>query len=193
LEHLVLQHAESDAGRGAAEVGPAPLAVSDLVAALPIVGVGEVGLGVVVGVAAVSNAQIVSPSEYWAATSVAADQVLFILRHVLLDPVEGEQEGPPPRVVHPAFYAWFPLVVAVAGDSPAELGAYQDQCVLDIVAVLVEGSRAEGVLGGAQHQLQPHRPLEALPQELHMLLAVLVPCLDDQGVEELGKLRGWGE
>jgi hypothetical protein len=40
-EHLVLHHAEIAAGGGAAEVGVALLAVLDLAAALPVVGVGK--------------------------------------------------------------------------------------------------------------------------------------------------------
>jgi hypothetical protein len=73
-EHLVLQHAEIDARGGAAEVGPALLAVLDLAAALPVVGVGEVGVGV--AVAALSNSQIAPPSEYRPPAGAAADQSL---------------------------------------------------------------------------------------------------------------------
>jgi hypothetical protein len=123
-EHLVLHHAEIAAGRDAAEVNVALLAVSDLVAALPIVGVGEVGLGVAVGVAAVSNKQITPPSECRPAVGAVADQVLSLLRHVLLCLVEGEQEGPPPLIVHAAKADWFSLVVAIACEGPSKLGAH---------------------------------------------------------------------
>jgi hypothetical protein len=166
-EHLVLYHPEFVAGSGAREVSPALLALENFVAALPVVDAGEVGVGVAVGVAAVSNGQIY-PSEYRPLVEVAVDQVLSPLRHVLLRLVKGEQEGAPPLVVYTATTAagWVPRIVAVAADGPPVLGAHEGQRVREVVAVLMEGRRPEGVLGGAEYPLEPHWPPEALPQQV---------------------------
>jgi hypothetical protein len=195
LEHLVFLHAEMVIGKGAAEVGDALLVLDDLVAALPVVGGGETGVGVAVGVAAVSNVQITpskSPSsECWPAVGVAVDQLLSLLWHVLLCLIEGEQEGPPLLVVHIVATAdWFPAVVGVAADGSARLGSNEDEGVLGAVATRVEGLSLEAVFGGAENQLQPHRSPKALPQELRVLLALIFRCLKDEGVEEVGGV-GW--
>jgi hypothetical protein len=185
-EHLVLHHAEIEAGGGAAEVGVALLAVLDLAAALSVVGRGEARVRAGAAIAVISNTQIESPSEYRPVVGVAVDQFISPLRHVLLLLVEGEQEGPPPLVVHIACSDCVPPIVGVAGEGPPELGAHQGQRVLDAVAARVEGRRAEGVLGGAEQQRQPHRSPEALPQELQALLPVPVPF--PEGIGGFGRV-----
>jgi hypothetical protein len=62
-------------------------------------------------------------------------QVQSVLWYVLLPLVEGEQEGAPPLVVHPAIINCVPLIVAVAGDDFSELGAHKDQRALDVLVV----------------------------------------------------------
>jgi hypothetical protein len=78
-----------------------------------------------VAVEAVSNGEIVSPSECRPLVVIAVDQVLSILRHVLLSSVEGEQEGLLPLVVDIVNGDCVPLVVAVAADYPSVLGAHE--------------------------------------------------------------------
>jgi hypothetical protein len=92
-EHLILHHSEIAAVCCAREIGVAMLTVLDLVAALTVVGKGEGGVGLAVGIAIISNAQISSQPEYRPAFGVAIDQVFSLLWHVLLAFFEGEQEG----------------------------------------------------------------------------------------------------
>jgi hypothetical protein len=70
---------------------------------------------------------------------VGADQINSTLRHVLFSFVEGQQEGAPSLIVHPAILGSAPLVMAVSADGPAELCPSNNDGVLYVVAELVEG------------------------------------------------------
>jgi hypothetical protein len=102
----------------------------------------------------------VSLSESRAAAGVAENQFLSVLGDVLLAAIEGEQEGLSPLVVHPAVADCVPFVVTEAGNGLAELGPHKGECVLHVVAALVEGSRLEVVLRPSEQQLELHRPTE---------------------------------
>ena len=56
-----------------------------------------------------------------------------------------------------------------AADGLAELCAHQDQGVIDVVALLVEGYRPEPVLGCPEESLNPGRFVEHILEETQLL------------------------
>jgi hypothetical protein len=97
--------------------------------------------------------------------------------------------------VHVVLAYRVPAVVTVAADSFAELGAHESQCILDVIAVPVESSRAEAVLGGSEYSFKSHRPPEAPLQKPQVSVPIFVPLPDDQrveGVEGVGQVEGVG-
>ena len=93
LEHFVLQHPETMAVRCSREVSVALLALGYLVFD-PVVAIGEKTLGTAVIVATVFQAEVTAISKSRTITAVTINQVVSIIRDVLLLPVEGEQERP---------------------------------------------------------------------------------------------------
>ena len=77
---------------------------------------------------------------------MVVDKIVVTLGNELLLHVHREDEGLPPRVVGVPWVPGQPGVVRESPDGLAELGAYQHQGVVNVVALLVEGVRLEAVL-----------------------------------------------
>lgn len=75
----------------------------------------------------------------------------------------------PTTITNPVIFDFVPRVLGEACDGLAELSAHNGESVGDVVAFLVEGSSAEGVLRCAVEQLELFGFAECVQYELSML------------------------
>ena len=151
-EHLVLLHLELIAVGGSTECTVAVLSLDVFVIPFSVVSRGEIGIRILVDVALIINAEIITTTESWTTAAVATNEVVILVGDHLLLEIQLQQESPSLSIANMSIIDLVPLVVGEPGDCPAKLSADQGQGVRDVVAFRMEGSQTECMLRGFEEQ-----------------------------------------